>query len=179
MASHNAHVIRLTVLVALLLSPRVHADAPPRAPADKSLCAPSGIFCAQMDVDPAETRIVTGHRILWRMPGWYRDAHLADDGEHFVVGYHGRNLLQQDYKPETVMITFWRRDEIIRRVTLSEIIEDESNLKPTVSHFLWGHSVGFDCQGRFVIHTVENRRIAFDAETGVAIEVRQETYPGN
>ena len=35
-----------------------------------------------------------------------------------------------------------------------------------VSHDNWGHYLGFDQAGRYVIETVEGRRIAFDVRTG-------------
>jgi len=144
---------------------------------DKTVCSASGVYCARMDVDQNETVIVTGEQALWTMKGWFRDAHLANDGEHLVAGYDGLVLLQEDYRADTTMITFWDRGHLIRAVPLSEVIIDDADLIPTVSHYLWGRSEGFDADGRFVVHTIENRRIAFDVKTGHSITSWFATYP--
>lgn len=169
----------MVAIAACILNVAAHADAPPPPPRDRVVCSPSGIFCAHMVVDANRTTIKRDGQVLWSMPGWFRVASLADDGMHFITGYDGASLLQPDYRPDTVMVTFWKRDSVIRRVLLSDIIEDPARLRRTVSHSLWGHSVGLDPAGRFVIHTIENRRIAFDVETGAAVQRRREPYPGN
>ena len=174
---------RKSALLALLVLSAsgfaAHADAPPSLPQDKTICSANGAYCAQLTVAPAETVVLRGEEVSWTMSGWFRDVHLADDGSHLVTGYDGLNLLPRDYRPDMTMVTFWNRGRKMRAVPLSEVITDFSRLEPTVSHFLWGHSVGMDERGRFVIHTVEDRRISFDVATGRIVEIRSETYPGH
>ncbi len=153
-----------------LAVPHAKADAPLPPPQDKTVCSQNGAFCAVMDAGSVRTNVVKDGKVLWSMPGWFRDAHLADDGEHLVVGYQGLGLLQWDYRPQTTLITFWRRGRLLRRVPLSEVIEDTDNLELTVSHFRWGRTLGIDGQGRFLVHTVEDRRMAFDIESGKLLE---------
>lgn len=130
-----------------------------------------------MVVADDEVLVITGRQVLWALKGWFRDAYLTDDGAHLVTGYDGLNLLQRDYQSDTTMLTFWRQGRKVRDVPLSEMIADVSRLVPTVSHYLWGHSEGIDSEGRFVVHTIENRRIAFDMGTGRAVENWTAAYP--
>jgi hypothetical protein len=104
------------------------------------------------------------------MAGWFRLAALSDDGEILVAGYDGMNLLPLDYSPDLVVLTFYRRGAFIAEVTLDQVIDDFAALERTVSHYNWGYYLGFDQAGRYVIETVEGRRIAFDAATGVMVE---------
>ncbi len=169
--------LALAMLALATLAPATLADQPLPAPQDKTVCAPNGLFCARMDLAANEIRVTSEDQLHWRMPGWFRDAYLADDGDHLVVGYGGLSLLDRDYRPQTTMITFWRRGRIVRRVPLSEVIAAPARLRPTVSHVVWGQTVGFDEAGRFVVHTAEHRRIAFDVATGLILETRPAPYP--
>jgi hypothetical protein len=168
-----------TLMFAWLSGSAALADAPLPQPEDWTACSPSGSFCAELVVANDRTTVLKDGQPLWRMKGWFRDAYLADDGEHVVVGYDGLNLLQPDYRSDMPMLTFWRRDAIVREVPLSDVIADFAKLERTVSHFRWGHTVGFDREGRFLVHTIENRMLAFEVETGNLIEVRPVIYPGH
>lgn len=178
MQAHRSGQLFPALMATWLSASSALADAPLPAPEDKAVCSPSGVACAVMNVDAGRTSFVKDGRVLWRMPGWFRDAYLADDGEHFVVGYDGLSLLWEP-RPDTTMITFWRRGRLVRDVALSEVIEDFSRLERTASHLLWGHTVGFDARGRFLVHTVEDRMLAFDVESGFVVESRPATYPGH
>src|SRR5262249_7183055 len=105
----------------------------------------------------------------WAMFGYLRFAWLADDGEHLAadpLGWGG--LVPLDYDKGHVVLYFLRRRELINKATLGQVpaIRDLSELTRTVSHSAWGHFVGFDQDGYFVIETVENRAIRFDASKG-------------
>ncbi|NIA68899.1 hypothetical protein HBA54_09870 [Pelagibius litoralis] len=158
------------------LAPDAGADEPLPPPTDREICSPNGLYCAVMDAAANETTVFHQGLPLWRRPGWFRDAFLADDGEHMIVGYRGLELLQWDYRPETVMISFWRRDRLIRAVPLSEVIEDTAKLELTTSHFLWGRTVGIDDSSRFVVETVEDRRLTFDITSGAMVGVQAHPF---
>ncbi len=165
------------VVIAALLSalPPAVADAPLAAPALKTVCSPNGVYCAVMDPNTSTTRVYRTGRAdetLWSMTGWFRVAALADDGKHLVTGYDGINLLPLDYAPDTVVLTFHKRGEVIRRVKLSNVVGDLAKLQLTVSHLYWGYYVGFNETGRYVIETVEGRRLAFDIATGQLVDTR-------
>ncbi len=117
-----------------------------------------------------EVRIGEAGQVLWSMAGWFRLAALSDDGETLVAGYDGMNLLPLDYSPDLVILTFYRRGKPVATVTLDEVIDDFAALERTVSHYNWGHYLGFDDAGRYVIETVEGHRIAFDVRTGAVVE---------
>ncbi|MEE8507185.1 MAG: hypothetical protein V3S40_13315 [Kiloniellales bacterium] len=163
-------------ILALFLAPGPGlADAPLAAPALKTVCSPNGVYCAVMDPNTSLTRVHRAGRAnetLWSMTGWFRVAALSDDGKHLVTGYDGMNLLPLDYAPDTVVLTFHKRGEVIRRVKLSDVVGDLAKLQPTVSQLYWGHYVGFNETGRYVIETVEGRRLAFDVATGQLVDTR-------
>jgi hypothetical protein len=157
----------------LLLTPLpAAADEPLAKPWPKTVCSANTSYCAVMD--PAswttEVRIGEAGEMLWSMAGWFRLAALSDDGETLVAGYDGMNLLPLDYSPDLVVLTFYHRGTPIAEVTLDQVIDDFGALERTVSHYNWGHYLGFDQAGRYVIETVDGRRIAFDATTGDVVE---------
>lgn len=168
---------RLTVLFALLaMIAAAHADQPAQPPADYTVCSDNGVFCADLRVDPGQTTLRDGETVLWTLNGWFSDVHVANDGEHFVSGYYGFTLLERGFTADTVMLTIWRRGTLVRAVAISELIDDYDNLVETVSHYLWGRNEGFDDRGRFIVHTVEDRRIAFDVTTGEVVETWSADY---
>lgn len=104
------------------------------------------------------------------MDRWFPDAYIADNGEHLIVGHGGLGLIPVRFHPSTTILTFWRRGELVRKVPLTEIVEDLSRLRLTGGHRLWGQTLGFDDQGRFLVQTVEDRVLAFDVKDGSLVE---------
>jgi hypothetical protein len=171
--------VRLTALGAVGISALLAlgpcaavADEPLANPWPKIVCSANQAFCAVMDPASWTTDVHVGAAgpVRWSMAGWFRLAALSDDGEILVAGYDGMNLLPLDYSPDLVVLTFYRRGAFIAEVTLDQVIDDFAALERTVSHYNWGYYLGFDQAGRYVIETVEGRRIAFDAATGVMVE---------
>jgi hypothetical protein len=124
-------------------------------------------------------RITQGKREekVWSMYGWFRVAALANDGEHLVAGYGGRNLIPLDYNKQQVMLYFFKRGELINHVTLDQIIRDNSKLQRTVSHYHWGNFEGLDQAGRYVVETVDGRRIRFDVAKGTPVTEESRQSP--
>jgi hypothetical protein len=152
-----------------ILGASAAADAPLPRPGLASVCSPSGAYCALMDPRSWTTRVYRSGNpsgVLWSMPGWFRLAALTDDGETLIAGYDGLNLLPLDYRRDQVILAFYRRGALLEAVPLEEVIADFASLERTLSHYQWGHYLGFDDEGRYVIETVEGRRIAFDGATG-------------
>lgn len=152
------------------------AGEPLAPPADQTVCSPNGVYCAVMDAETKQTFVLRDGRPHWQRSGWFRDAFLADDGEHLVVGYRGLDLLNWDYRPGTVLLSFWRRDRLIRAVPFAEVIEEPARLRPMAGHFLWGRTAGFDESGRFIVETVEDRRLTFDITTGILVGVEAHQF---
>jgi len=106
--------------------------------------------------------------VLWRVPGWFRSLHLADDGEHLVTGYGGLNLIPVNAPDSLELATFWGRDRRIASVTLGALVPDRSLLRRTTSHYEWGAISGIDSKQRLVITRVDGRVFRFNMATGEA-----------
>lgn len=161
-------ITRFSILFLALLSATARADEPMMPPSVWETCSPSGVYCARLD--PHENR-VTAYKAgmeevsLWTATGSSRVAALADDGEHMMLGYEGMNLIPVDYDPDMVMLIFFRRGDVIRRVALSALV-DRAALQRTVSHWYWGDYLGIDSNGRYAVRTADGREFRFDMTTG-------------
>ncbi len=162
------------VIVTITLAGICHADGPLPSPARETIWSANRRFFAVMEPDKQITTIYRampgkpGEKV-WSMYGWFRVAALADDGDHLVVGNGGMNLIPLNFNKQEVMIYFFKRGELINHVTLDQIIRDYSKLQRTVSHYQWGTFEGFDQAGRYVVNTVEGRRIRFDVAKGTPV----------
>lgn len=165
-----ARTLRMLAYTGLVVSVTAHSDQPLAVPETRRIPAPAGNCWVDTDAgDRATTayrRVRGTTRTLWSINGWYRVAALAADCEHFVTGYDGVNLLPENYSPDTVMLSFYRNGNIIRRVTLAELVTDLSRLKKTVSHWSWGHYIGLEQGTRYRVTTVDHGDILFDMTTG-------------
>lgn len=149
----------------------LRGDAPLAPPSNYTVYSLNRRFYAFLDAGKKKTTVFEVRKgapaaQVWEMPGWFRVAALSDDGEHFVVGFEGINLLPLDYHKEQVMLSFYRRGKLLRAVTLGQLVKDYGKLQRTVSHYYWGRYLGFDEKNRYLVATVEGRTIAFDAATG-------------
>jgi hypothetical protein len=89
-------LIRLLIVAfgGLLVVGSLGADEPLPAPKTYTIYSHSKRFQAVLD---AQRVVTTIYRLavskgeppakVWEMPGWFRVAALADDGEHLVTGY--------------------------------------------------------------------------------------------
>ncbi|HEY4761300.1 MAG TPA: hypothetical protein VIH42_12025 [Thermoguttaceae bacterium] len=161
----------VTVLVCLLVPCNVKADTPLPPPKIKEVWSHNKEYCAVMD---PQQMITTVYRVepgdkrtkSWSMYGWFRVADLSNDGNHLITGHPGINLLPLNFTMDDVMIYFFRRGELIHTVQLKELVSNQSALKRTASHFLWGSYLGLDSHDRYLVETVENRKLVFDIKTG-------------
>ena len=161
----------ISLMAMISLAEMCHADSPLPPPERKTIWSANKRFFAVMEPDKQITTVfrttpAQPAEKVWSMYGWFRVAALTDDGEHLVTGYDGMDLVPLDYDKQQVMLYFFKRGELLNHVTLDQIIRDKSRLRRTVSHYAWGRFVGLDESGRYVIETVEGRRIGFDAATG-------------
>ncbi len=158
------------LLVGFLSWGLVKADEPLPPPTLKTVFSANGRYCAVLDPEKDRTTafaIEDGKRHeIWSMPGWYREAHLTDDGIHLITGYDGLNLLPRSYDKKMVMLSFFASGKLVKRVALNRLIRDFDKLQATVSHYYWGSYRGLDEQGRFSVETVEQRILLFDPATG-------------
>lgn len=164
-------VFSILTLLFVGLQADLCADTPLPPPEVREIWSPNKKFCAVMEPKDNATTVYRvrdgGERVKqWMMPGWFRVAHLSDDGEHLVVGNGGINLLPLNVTKNEAMIKFYTKGKLIKTVTLGELVEKQSSLKRTASHYLWGNYLGLDVKGRYVVETVEGRKLIFDVTTG-------------
>lgn len=158
------------VVATLLVSAAVvRADRPPRA-VDRVL-SPNGKYVAWLD--RAGDRVVvlpkgTGgsETKLWEMRGHRRVVFLSDRPDYLVSVYQGETLLSIKHSADEVMLAFYRRGELLRAVTLGEVIQHPAKLPRTVSHLRWAESLGLSDGDRFRLLTAEGREYLFDVTTG-------------
>jgi hypothetical protein len=164
-------LVAVSLSLCLLHANRVLADGPLPAPELLKIKSPNGKYFAVLDPAKKETAVFaqTGkdgkEHLLWKMPGWFRDARVADDGEHLVIGYDGINLIPLNYQADQVMVTLIDRGKTVKSITLKQIIGDFKHLQKTVSHYNWGTISGIDKKDQFTVETVEGRKIVYDAAT--------------
>lgn len=108
---------------------------------------------------------------LWSLPGWFRVAHVSDDG-HLITGYDGINLVPTESPEKSEILTFWYQGQRLRTYTLADLGYDRSQLQQTVSHYHWGSYDGFDTQGHFSLSMVDGRVLVFDVTNGALVEGR-------
>lgn len=168
--------VLLRVLPLLLLAgglaPRAGADAPLPPPARHSASSLSGRAVAVSDPSEGLTTVTLrgadgGVASAWSMAGWYRALHVADDGEHLVLGYDGLNLLPASAQADLVLLRFVRRGEVLRVVRLRDLVPDPTRLRRTASHLLWREAEGFAPDGTFAVLTVDGVKHVFDPATGL------------
>ncbi len=146
------------------------ADAPLGAPSRETIWSPNKAYFAVMD--PTDW-ITTVYRATpdgkptprWAMYGWFREAYLADDGEHLVADPQGMSLLPLDYDKTQAMLYSFRRGELIKIVTLDKVAGAPPKLYRTASHFTFGRYVGFQHDGRFVVEPAQGPRFTLDVMT--------------
>jgi hypothetical protein len=159
--------ILFTVLLLLFPVLPTRADVPLPPPAHYEVKCPSRQFVAALDPGTGVS-VIGSSEVLWASTKWFRVAFLADDGEHFVTGYDGMNLIPRNFTKDLVLITFWKRNRQIREVTVGELFPDTDVLKKTASHYFWGGITGITnrtlsvtlCDGNVVNFDVTTGRIA-------------------
>jgi hypothetical protein len=114
---------------------------------------------------------------VWEKRGWNYVTNISDDGEYLVTGYDGNNVLDRNYTPDTVMLTFYRRSTPVRSVPLREIIVDVKRMAEWHEGFEWGFYRGFVAEHQFAVDTAEDRRLVYDVTTGALVEVLPSPTP--
>jgi len=147
------------------------ADQPLPAPFDQRINSPNKRYYALLSAREKRTVAydASTKTRLWEMGGWFRVAALADDGEHFVTGYDGVNLIPANYDPKMAMLTFYRNGKPFRSITLEELVPDLSKLQSTTSHVYWGYYAGFE-NGLYRVDTVDRGTLLFDPKTGELVQ---------
>lgn len=117
------------------------ADTPPPPPSKYSQRSPGGTITALIDpaADNIEFHRTNTGEILWRHPRWEGWMFVADDGQHFVTGFPGMNLIY-GYEDDLVLFTFWRRNQKLREVKLKEFAPDKEMIRKNLLSLPLGHN---------------------------------------
>jgi hypothetical protein len=164
----------LAIAGILVFVARAFGDAPLSSPSQVQRWSPNRRYVAV--ADPKKNVITVYHaegstrKELWSREGWERAFDVADDGEHLVACYSGLNLLPLNYETNLTMLSFCKCGVVFRTWSVGELIPDLSKLQRTVSHYRWGHCVGFDSTGLYEVQTVDRGRLRFDIRTGEMVK---------
>lgn len=158
------------------------ADEPLRPPHRHTTCSPSGEACVTSDPEAGTFGHPPGTSdpgaAPWILPSWFRVAYIANDGDHLVTGYDGRNLVPLENPEEIEILSFWRSGEPLRSYRLFDLIASKKALRRTASHYHWGRYEGFDEDGNFRLSTVEGVVLVFSPKTGEILRrERSAGYP--
>lgn len=151
-------------LITALASLIAYADTPLAPSSNYDVRSPSGKFFARVDPKFGVSVYSTGSTNgIWRLSKWFRQAFLADDGDHFISVHD--NLIPKNFKNNLPLITFWNRDKKIRDVTVGELFPDTSALKSTVSHYNWGEVTGLTNMS-LIVTRCDGKIARFNIATG-------------
>jgi hypothetical protein len=157
--------MRRRLFIALLAGGALRADKPPQAPQDYTVDSPNKRYYAFADAKGARVSIFARRNgrpaKLFDLPGWHRHVAVADDGRHVVIGYEGGGILPLAFRKDQVLLSFYDRTSLLRKVTLAEMVANLSRLETAESHVYWGRFIGFDARNRYQVETVEGP-VAFD-----------------
>jgi hypothetical protein len=149
------------LLVASPLAARITLDdSPPTR-------ARNGPFVARPNQGKTQVFEIVGRnksRRVWEKPGWEYESYLSDDGEYLVSGKYCRGSLPETLTPDPIILTFYRRDILLRSVRLSELVDVK-----TLKYDMWGICRDFLPGNRFEIFTFQNYLI-YDGTTGKLVQ---------
>lgn len=171
------HRITAPIAAASLLAlavPSAAADSPLPPPTETKFRSQNERFLAVSD---PVTSITTVYELnsppgtrkkQWSMFGWVREAALADDGEHLLVVTPHLNLIPIDYDRNNPVLLLVHKGELVKTVSVMDVVRGESNLTRTTSHYAWGTFLGTDRSGRFRVRTANGSVFFMHLTTGAA-----------
>lgn len=169
--------VLITLVAALLAAGPALADSPLPPPERFTACSPTRNLCADSDPALNSTRVTpqASGRDAWLIPGWHRWLFPSDDVESVVVGYEGMNLVQADVALSEQVLHFYNRGRLVRTITMGQLYRRTSQLRPTVSHFAWVSTIGFNRSNQLVVELVNGEKVAFASRTGTREPVRPDS----
>lgn len=179
-------VIGLFLLIVPILTTELSAQyvtpLNPAASKIKQIWSRNKEFVADVSLDRKITRVgkvdwqgnIGRTRWLWSMDGAFQVGWLSNDGEYFIAGYEGLNLLPLNYNKDQVMISFFKRGRLINQIGLDQLITDFTKLQKTASGYRWAKYSGLNTCGDFAVETIEDRKMVFDVATGKPVEFKPE-----
>jgi len=175
----SMHLCALLVLVFISGTTLADSPAPPR---DYVLEVPGGKYVFVM-LAPDEFHAIEGLRAKWSRAGLYKiddpDTPLwtIDWYAHSVIPFSdGIRLVRWGPWAETtddLAVAFYANGEELNHYHIRELIEDESTLEHSVSHFTWNTDWSLDDDsGVLTIDTTDGQRHRFDTGAGKLLDPR-------
>lgn len=103
---------------------------------------------------------------MWRIPAWFRDFYIANDGVYFVSTYWGMDLIPLDYNPNLALITFWKNGKKFKEVPIKELVKSKDVLVRTASHYFWGTVEGLNKDDILKVRRADGAVFLYDIKTG-------------
>jgi len=157
------------LIFTFILSVNSFGDTPLLAPEEKRVCDLWMNYCAYIHPEEGTTVYSVKGAFnltkLYDIPGWHRSAHVSFNGEYFVSGYNGLNLVPLDISNDKIMITIWKNGVMHKEIKFGQLIRDMRKLERTSSHYHWG-SIEMVNASLLYLDTVDNR-IVVNLESGL------------
>ncbi len=153
------------------------------APRVKQIWSRNKKFVADVDFDRKVARIgkvdwqgnIGRTTPLWSMEGTtFTSGWLTDDGAHLVAGLESPTSVPQDYTRDQILLSFFRRGQLIRHTRLDELITDLSKLQKDGATYRWARYVELNVCGYLSVETIEDKKFLFDVTTGEITEFSAE-----
>lgn len=148
--------------------PPLAADQPLRPPSKYQVCSPDKAFCAIADPTSKSTSIFArgSATTVWSLGARHRQIFLANGGDFLVIGPDGTSLLSLETKLSDPLLTFMKRNSVVRVVTVGDVFPSLSALRRTASHYFWGDVLEVSPRDQLRVRLVDGRRVAFSILTG-------------
>jgi len=151
-------------------------------PRGKQIWSRNKRFVADVFLDQGVTRIgkvdwqgnIGRTTLLWSIEGTFSSGWLADDGAHLVTALESPISLPESYTKDHVLLSLFNRGQLIRRITLNELITDFTKLQKDGATYRWAKYVELNACGYLAVETIEDKKLLLDVATGDAVRLSVE-----
>jgi hypothetical protein len=146
------------IMLAVKGAPLLEPDQPPVSPSGTVYPA-SGLYRNNGSVAP-----------LWTVD-WYdheEDIYVFADGQHLIRrGPWASNM-------SDLALAFYENGKLLQSYSIADLVEDESRLPHSVSHFKWAADISFnDSRNQLIVETYDGQRYVFEVKPGRVSKQKQ------
>ena len=111
--------------------------------------------------------------LLWQVEGWYAyQVILSNDGKYLLR--MGDWPLGCAISSLDLAIAFYKEGKLLKSYSTEDIIQKNSSIKCTVSHYTWVKDYTMGYHHEFNLETIENMKLTFDIRTGNVIKINED-----
>lgn len=127
-------------------------------------------ICVEVDPDAGATCYVNNSKdkVLWKVLGWHSPIFFSSNGEYFISGHPGFNLIGNDL--DYPLLTVWKEGEKLYTIYFNQIVSDANKLKRAYSGYDWGLIHGLRNDKDIYLTTTEGRAFLIDFRTANIVE---------